>query len=319
MAKPPKHPSTPTPYDALFKTFLNDRVVAKDFLCCHLPANIKARCDWSTLAIQSPAFVEPDLRQHFADILYSVQINDRPGYILCLIEHETQPSPLTAWRMHRYAVAAIQRHLEQEGGSVLPLVVPLLFYRGKRTPYPYSTTVTDYFYDPVLAKEVWMGAYPLIDLSVIPDDELRTHKSVALLEIVQKNIDDLDLLEMLPDICDGFGRTELSPKLVVSLLHFLYNVGECSDYSAFFEKIAHENPHYRENVMTIAQQLRQEGRKEGWQEGEQLGLQKGRQEGLQEGLQKMARSMLSEHEPIEKIARYTGLTEDEIMLLQTKH
>ena len=154
MAKTPKSPIIQMPHDGLFKSFLSDLSVAKDFFSIHLPENIRARCDFSTLSIQSPAFVEEDLRQHFADILYSVKINDRPGYIFCLVEHETQPSPLTAWRMHRYAVAAIQRHLEQEGGAKLPLVVPLLFYRGTQTPYPYSTSVIDY-----LSTRLWQKRY----------------------------------------------------------------------------------------------------------------------------------------------------------------
>ena len=63
--------------------------------------------------------------------------------------------------------------------------------------------------------------------------------------------------------------------------------------------------------MTIAQQLRQEGMQKGRQEG--------REEGRQERAKTMALAMLEESEPIEKIMRYTSLTEAEIMLLQTKH
>lgn len=132
-------PLIPIPHDALFKTFLSDVSIAKDFFAIHLPQTIKPHCDFNTLKIQPTVFVDDDLKHHVADVLYSIQIKDRPGYLYCLVEHETRPSPLTAWRMLRYSVATIKQHLEQHGGTTLPLVVPLLFYRGQQTPYPYSS------------------------------------------------------------------------------------------------------------------------------------------------------------------------------------
>lgn len=41
-----------------------------------------------------------------------------------------------AFRLLRYAVAAMQRHLDA-GHKTLPLVIPVLFYQGKRSPYPW--------------------------------------------------------------------------------------------------------------------------------------------------------------------------------------
>ena len=62
-----------------------------------------------------------------------------------------------------------------------------------------------------------------------------------------------------------------------------------------------------------------EGRQEGLREGRQEGLREGRQEGLREGLQtgrlEIARSMIADGEPVEKIMRYTGLTQAEINTL----
>ena len=55
----------------------------------------------------------------------------------------------TAFRLIRYAVAAMQRHLEA-GHEAAP-VIPVLFYTGKRSLYPYSTRWLDEFDDPALA------------------------------------------------------------------------------------------------------------------------------------------------------------------------
>ena len=117
MAKP-KSTLIPMAHDALFKAFLSDVTIARDFFEAHLPVSLKTCCDLSTLKIQPTAFVDEDLKQHVADILYSVEIKGKAGYLYCVIEHETQPSPLTAWRMLRYSVATMKQHLEQHGGVV---------------------------------------------------------------------------------------------------------------------------------------------------------------------------------------------------------
>lgn len=52
-----------------------------------------------------------------------------------LIEHQSTPDKLMAFRLLRYALAAMQRHLDA-GHDTLPLVVPILFYHGKVSPRP---------------------------------------------------------------------------------------------------------------------------------------------------------------------------------------
>ena len=45
-----------------------------------------------------------------------------------------------AFRLMCYAIAAMQRHLDG-GHTKLPLVVPMLFYHGATTPYPWSLAI----------------------------------------------------------------------------------------------------------------------------------------------------------------------------------
>ncbi len=92
----------------------------------------------------------------------------------------------------RYAVAAIQRHLEV-GHKKLPLVIPVLFYTGKRTPYPYSTQWLDEFDDPALAGKLFNSPFPLVDITVIPDDEIMHHRCMAALTLLQKHIHQRDV------------------------------------------------------------------------------------------------------------------------------
>lgn len=111
-----------------------------------------------------------------------------------LIEHQSSPDKHMGFRLTRYAIAAMQQYLDA-GNETLPLVVPLLFYHGKTSPYPYSTNWLDEFDAPELAKTLYSQAYPLVDVTVIPDDEIIQHKRVVLLELVQKHVRQRDLLD----------------------------------------------------------------------------------------------------------------------------
>lgn len=55
------------------------------------------------------------------------------GYIHLLLEHQSSADKNITFRQLRYAVTAMQRHLEA-GHKKLPLVIPVLFYHGSRSP-----------------------------------------------------------------------------------------------------------------------------------------------------------------------------------------
>ncbi|MGL9723208.1 Rpn family recombination-promoting nuclease/putative transposase [Sodalis sp. (in: enterobacteria)] len=145
----------------------------------------------------------------------------------------------------------------------------------------------DCFTDPELAESVYRQAFPLVDITAMPDDEILSHRRVALLELVQKHIRTRDMLELAADIARLLNLWAIPKEQFRSLMYYIVGRGETSDTRQFLQTIAAQTQDYREDVMTIAEQLRQEGR----QEGIQLGEQKGRQEGLQEGRQESARSI----------------------------
>lgn len=248
----------PTPHDALFKQFLMDASIARDFLEAHLSAHLKKHCDFTTLELVPGSFVEPELRQHFSDIVYSMQIADKLGYVYVLIEHESTAQKLAPFKLLRYQISIMKQHLEQ-GHLRLPVVIPLLFYRGLESPYPGNIDLFDCFENKALAQEVFLKPIKLIDLSVIPDEELRTHQSVAALELVQKHIRARDVMQFAQYMLELLSLKPLSVEHVRSLLYYLLKEGECADYTQFVRLIAEHATEYQEEIMTIAQQLRQEG------------------------------------------------------------
>lgn len=319
-----KKTTTPTPHDATFRQFLTQPDIARDFMELHLPAELQAICDLSTLKLESGSFVEDDLRQYFSDVLYSLKTTGGDCYVHVLIEHHSSPDRHMAFRLIRYAVAAMQRHLEA-GHKKLPLVIPVLFYTGKRSPYPYSTRWLDEFDDPVLAGNLYSNAFPLVDVTVIPDDDIAGHRSMAALTLLQKHIHQRDLAELVDRLAPILLAGYLSSSQVISLVHYIVQAGETADAEAFVRELALRVPQHGDALMTIAQQLEQKGIEKGIQQGieqgiqlgEQRGIEKGRNEGKLEGKLEVARTMLRSGIDRSTVMKMTGLTEDD--LAQIRH
>lgn len=307
---------TPTPHDATFRQFLSQPTIARDFMTLHLPAEFLALCDLDTLKLESGAFVEQDLRQYFSDILYSLKTTSRDdGYIHVLIEHQSSPDRHMAFRLMRYAIAAMQRHLDA-GHKKLPLVIPVLFYSGKRSPYPYSTRWLDEFSIPAFASRLYSNAFPLVDVTVIPDEDIVGHRSMAALTLLQKHIHQRDLAELIDKLAPVILAGYLSSSQVISLVNYLLQAGETADADLFVRTLAQRVPQHEDALMTIAQQLEQKGIEKGLEEGlqlgEQRGLVKGRSEGERSAAQKIARTMLQNGLPHSLVAEMTGLSEDDL-------
>ena len=302
-----KKKSTPTPHDATFRQFLTQPNIARDFMALHLPPELRERCDLSTLKLESGSFVEDDLRQYFSDVLYSLKTTAGDGYIYVLIEHQSAPDKHMAFRLMRYGVAAMQRHLEA-GHKRLPLVIPILFYTGRRTPYPYSTRWLDEFDDPVLADRVYSHSFPLIDVTVIPDDEIMQYHSMAALTLLQKHIRQRDLAELMDRLVSILMAGDHSSSQVISLVNYMVQAGETSDAKAFVRELARRVPQHENALMTIAQQLELIGLEKGIEQG----IEQGRKEGIRGASLKIARTMLKSGMDRNTVMQMTGLNEDDL-------
>ena len=303
--------STPTPHDATFQQFLRQPEIARDFIDLHLPAELRAICDLGTLKLECSSFVEDNLRQYFSDVLYSMKTaTGDGGYVHILIEHQSTPDRHMAFRLIRYAVAAMQRHLDA-GHKKLPLVIPVLFYMGKRTPYPYSTNWLQEFTDPALALKLYSGDFPLVDVTQIPDDEIMQHRSMAALTLLQKHIRRRDIAELTDRLSTILLTDTLSSSQIASLIHYIIHAGDSINAEVFIRGLAGRIPLHKEEIMTIAQQLEQNGIKKGREEGRQ----EGREEGIEEGIRNVARTMLQHGLALDTVIKMTALSEKELMQL----
>ncbi|EJE9730238.1 TPA: Rpn family recombination-promoting nuclease/putative transposase [Salmonella enterica subsp. enterica serovar Muenchen] len=313
-----KKNGTPTPHDAAFRSFLANPDVARDFMDIHLPAELRALCDLSTLHLESGTFVEDDLRQYASDILWSMKTTTGDdGYIHLLIEHQSGYDKNIAFRQMRYAVAAMQRHLDA-GHDKLPLVIPLQFYHGERSPYPHSTNWLHCFSNPEMACKIYTNPFPLVDVTVLDDDEIVNHRRMAALTLLMKHIRQRDMMELLDRL--SLVMVEVSDEQVRVLIHYMVNAGD-SVSPEFMRALAERLPQHEDKLMTIAERLEQKGIEKGIEKGIVIGENRGMEKWLSEGERKatlkIARTMLQNGLDHNTIMKMTGLTAEE--LAQIRH
>lgn len=314
-----------SPHDAVFKHLLSQRATARDFLLIHLPPHLREQCNLGTLRLESGSFIEEDLRASHSDILYSLKTRSGEGYIYILIEHQSSPDRHMAFRLMRYAIAAMQRHLDK-GHRQLPLVIPLLFYHGRTSPYPHSTRWLDDFLQPEVAERLYSQNFPLIDVTEIPDDQLIQHRRVAMLELLQKHIRQRDMMDISEQLVRILSLGYTTRRQFKTLLNYMLQAGNAAEPVAFLRKLAQKTPlkPHKETLMNIAHFLEERGRKEGVLQGMKAGLEKGLRKGRQEGRNegqlaattRIARSMLEEGLDPSQVAKLTGLSAQQLDNLQ---
>ncbi len=102
-------------HDEFVKKCLTDISMAQEFPQNYLPAEIKEKCNFDKLSIAGGSYIGDDLKAHASDIVYKVDLKNNEGcaYIYGLIEHQSSPHEFMQYRILRYQMAIIQKHMEK--------------------------------------------------------------------------------------------------------------------------------------------------------------------------------------------------------------
>ena len=142
-----------TPHDALFKYVFQQPEHAEGELRHVLPRAVTERIDWNTLQLEEGSFVDDELRERHADLLYSVQLAGQPALVYVLLEHKSESDPRTPLQMLVYITRIWQRFRDEHPDArKLPPIVPVVVHHS---------------------ASGWTGGTNLLDLVDI-DGELRT-------------------------------------------------------------------------------------------------------------------------------------------------
>ena len=118
MATDPSHP-----HDALFRAAFTAPDQAAELLCAFLPQALVDAIDWQALEHVPASFVDGELRDHHADLLFRTVADGRRVLVYLLLEHKSADDRWTALQLLRYVVRIWERCRREVPGEGLRLAL----------------------------------------------------------------------------------------------------------------------------------------------------------------------------------------------------
>jgi hypothetical protein len=303
-------------YDAAWKEVIEEHL---EFFFEFFFPEIHEEIDFS----KKPEILSQELRKivpdnkvgkRYADVLIKVHLKNGSQRCICVFIHmEVQGTrePDFPLRMFIYYYRIFDKYREK-GAEIISLAVltdedenyrPDQYYFNRwgfelRMKLP-VIKIIDYKNKKELQKKLEITSNPM---AMVVKAQLKS------LEAKKRNENEKYSIKW--ELIKQFYKNGYDKEAIRSLFHFIDLVIRLPDYleKKLSEEIIRIEEEYKMPYVTSWERIaKKEGKKEGIQEGIQKGIQKGKFETAQE--------MLSDGLPIERIRKYTGLTEKEIKAL----
>ncbi len=266
------------PHDRFFKELLSQRANARDFLRYYLPHEIVAEFDLRKIELVSDEFVDEELNQHLADLLYRVKLKrGEDAFVFVLFEHKSSPEKFVAFQIFRYIVRLWDK-FSRQGIQCFPVIYPIVLYHGRRTwRVPRNLrAIVDIKTDSPFLNFVPDFEYYLIDLAELKEEDLHGTPYLRAGLLVLKYIFDRELEKHLPAV---FQALKAQPPQ--SLIEHFKTV------SIYLSKVknAVEPEQLKQAIKVVFQEEGDLQMADFFQEWINQGLQVGMQQGLQQGVQ----------------------------------
>lgn len=312
------------PFDAAFKQGMGYLAVARDLFETYLPAPVQSLINFSTMEKKPDNFIDFTFSQTCSDCLYGVETKEGQGYLYLLVEQQRTSDKQFMLRIYSYILRIIERHLKLDNKH-FPLVFPLVYYNGTKTPYTFPMDFWEYFKAPAVARRLMSGPVHLIECRALPK-KMPPKSWSTFMELLLRYIRDKeDFTPILRYLAESGNIKYIYNKkdaggqqYIMHMLNLALKETTLKDKTVLHEILQGHIPKLGENVMGLLQQEREEGKAEGFAEAKGLLQQEreeGKAEGLTEGKKSVAAKMLSQKYPLAAIASITGLAVEELSQL----
>ena len=277
----------PTPHDALFKRVFSQPIHAEGELRHVLPPALTEQIDWSTLQLRPGSFVDEELRERHADLLYGARLAGGDVLLYLVLEHKSGPDAFTPFQLLGYVHRVWQRFRnENPRAGGLPPVVAIVVHHGGRA-WVGGTDLLGVVDVPLGLKDVLEPYLPrfrfvLHDLASQSADALRERTMTALARLVlfcldrARRSDDL-LAELRPwaGALRSIMEASDGADALASVLSYIIQVQQlpATELQRFLEE--EDVPESGRVLNSTYDQILDEGRA--------LGREEGREEGRMEG------------------------------------
>lgn len=292
-------------HDSFARETLSHRDNAACFFRGILPGDVGKKLNFESLREEKTSYTDKELATYFSDVVYECGYEGSSLKMALLFEHKSHIPDFPYSQILRYILNIWNSALKQK--KPLPVVLPIILYHGKREWK--SKPLSAYLSGDLgsLARFIPEFEYLLVDLSKMPDKEIKNlfinSPAVKLWLLIQKYIyTPRTLIENL----DSFFGSDIVYFTTEEGLHFMESLCRYIFYAAVIDPdmILHSLPmlpeRAKEVVMTTAEKL----------------IKQGRLEGKLEGKLENARRMVEKGYPVEDICDITGLSREEILTLR---
>jgi len=285
------------PHDKLFREIWSNRKEALSFLENYLPPDILKLINPGSLEISKDTFIEEELRDFYADLLYRVKFDNDPGYIYLLFEHKSYKERLIHLQLLGYLCRIWKLHVKQTKDRRLPIIVPLVLYHGK-TEWKINADFSSLLIGPYEKLKTYIPDFKFIlyDLTKFSDEQIKGTLLSRIALLLLKHISDDDIMEKLPGILalfDDLLREESGLRNLETVLRYLSGALENITPDEIKTLIDHSLSGVKGDIiMTLVEKWIDEGYQKGMRQGMQKGVRQGIQQGVQQGMQQgMQRGM----------------------------
>lgn len=288
--------------------------IARDFFANYLPETITAVIDLDTLALQPDSFIDTDLQEQFADLLYSVNVEDgQKAYIYALLEHKSYPDPDTPFQLLRYLVRIWER--DQRNKEPLRPIIPIVVYHG-RVQWSITTDFSDLFTSADALRPYWPAfRYEIQDLSSLSDTDIRGEAHLQIGLLILKYIFAPDLRDHLGDILSLFNDLAETSSPLEYLRTVLYYIGNASKHLEPQDMVNTVQTLLEDGGNEIMQTVADYWIEQGIEQGVEQGIEQGIEQGVENEARRIAKQLLSYHSVV-TVSELTGLSIDDVQELK---
>lgn len=250
----------PSPHDHFYKAVVQFRDTRRELLTTVLSPKVVSLLDLPRVRAAPSSFVDPLLRERFADALFICPLRDGGEVgIYTLVDHFSSVDMKTAFRLAQYVVQ-IHSQRNQNGEPPLP-VICIVIYHGQ-APWTAAMDMREWQNPPAAIADCVMALpYTLYNLRDLPDKELPQDPFLRSVFFAMKYIHSPRLIQYLPEIMTLMAQAEaieFVERLGLYLLVFV------QDQKVVVDAARHAFGSQGEQAMiSAADKLRQEGRQEG--------------------------------------------------------
>lgn len=252
-------------HDRFFKETFSRRHVVAALVNELLPDALRQRLNTDSLRLTNASFVDEDLGEHWADLIYECDYGPQPVRVALLLEHKSYRPERPHLQLLRYLLNAWRADAKQH--RLLRPVIPVVIYHGTAA-WRYAA-LESYFgeLDEALRAYLPEFRYELVDVSRFSDEQILTfHDAFLALSaffLKYSRIQDF-LAQTLPVLTALLQNLETVPDhegFLNAAFVYVYESGDLT-VDEILATFRNASQPLTERIMTTAEQLRQEGKRE---------------------------------------------------------